>query len=67
MENTKRGKMISLQDVFLGFRKFWFFTPEILRSIFLIDSKIHFVFSQNRTYVIQLQVVLQYTYKISSR
>lgn len=57
MDNTKRGKMISLQDVFLGFRKFWVFTPEILRTIVLIDPKIHFVFSQNRTYVIQLQVV----------
>ena len=60
--------MISLKDVFLGFRKFWVFTPEILRTILLIhpkilrtilliDPKIHFVFSQNRTYVIQLQVV----------
>ena len=57
MDNTKRGKMISLQDVFLGFRKFLVFTPEILRTILLIDPKIHFVFSQNRTYVIQLQVV----------
>ena len=57
MDNTKRGKKISLQDLFLGFRKFGVFTPEILRTIFLKDPKIHFVFSQNRTYVVQLQVV----------
>ena len=49
MDNTKRDKMISLQDVFLGFRKSWVFTPEIFRTILLIDHKINFVFSQNRT------------------